>query len=89
MNEVKRELTIFGRSYTVRTDRSQEDIERAVEVIEKSYREISSTDLPIPEEKRLVLLALDLGLKIVDEIKEKEELEKEIQALTTELEKIL
>ena len=89
MNEIKRKLTIFGRSYSVMTDRSQEDIERAVEVIEQRYKEISSTDLPVPEEKRLVLLALDLGLVVVDKEREKEKLINEIDALTKEVEKVL
>jgi cell division protein ZapA (FtsZ GTPase activity inhibitor) len=85
MNEKRKNLTIFGRSYAVLTDRSQEDIERAVEFIEERYRAISSTDLPVPEEKRLVLLALDLGLSIMDERKKYEKMLDEIRALTTEV----
>lgn len=89
MKEIERDLTIFGRSYTVWTDRSQEDIEKAVGFIEKRYHVISSTDLPIPEEKRLVLLALDLGLQIVDARKKITSMLDEIKALTTEVERYL
>ena len=85
MNETKKNLTIFGRSYTVWTDRSQEDIKSAVEFIEERYNKLSSTDLPVPEEKRLVLLALDLGLQIIDEKKKFEKMMDEIRALTTEV----
>lgn len=88
MKDESRNLIIFNRSYSVRTDRSQEDINRAVEIVESRYN-LLPTDPPVPEEKRLVLLALDLGLLIIDERRSKEELIREIKALTSKVEEHL
>jgi cell division protein ZapA len=86
MSENTFEIKLLGRELSIKTDRSQEDIKRAVEFVESRYEIINSADLPVPQEKRLLLLALDLGLQVMDEKSMRESLLGKIRSIREKVE---